>query len=597
MNDFKEILDKCRDFLLKSNNRYNAEISRQVRDLEIYQGDFWDDTTKKKYLRTNKKKLCLTLSDWSVLANAIVSPTSTSPWHISLQQGDFEELQNTINSMEADNDLKAQIKKAFHRAIVCGAGYLVVSTALDEITGEPKVIFEFVQKQSSVAIDPACEKNDASDAEEGAIVNYISVNKAKRLYGDDVVPFNYPRSMPQMDFSNMSQWPDKEDMIQIVSYYRKNSSGTVDYYKICGDKVLEFIELPIRFIPIIRFAGYEKYDQCNTSYTGIVSKTYSLQLGLNIAYSTLMERANRSIKASVIASTNAVKNLNEYYEKMEDEDGKMILYNQGADIPQVIQEQFQTGDLTQIIQNTRELIADTIGIPLAGILGTEDRTATEILIQNNNKQSNVAIFYDNAYMANRTLGRIVIELVSGGMDINFSLENGPDVVTDKLKRRQELNAVAQLMPPDLQPIVAVKMCDTIDSDFIEGMKADLVANLPNNMKIVSEQPADPVAIHELNRMQSVLEQTMNTLEMVQQENQQLKQQVYQLSLSVNNKKENIDLDLLKHLDDHAIAKAKLAIEQEKLGMDEAQTAFDNEVKLADKLVDLEEKKLKSKIGG
>ena len=110
-----------------------------------------------------------------------------------------------------------------------------------------------------------------------------------------------------MNFQGIDQWENLTDCLQIVSYYVKNENGTVDYYKICGNYVVEAIELPIKHIPIVRFAGYEKYDTKGVKYSGIVDKTWSLQLGLNIAYSTLMERANRSIKANVIMSTQAAQ--------------------------------------------------------------------------------------------------------------------------------------------------------------------------------------------------------------------------------------------------------------------------------------------------
>ena len=72
MQNFDEIIDSCRRFLKKSSSRYSSEISKQVNDLEAFQGNFWTDTVKKQYLRSGKKKYCLHFSDWSVLANAIV---------------------------------------------------------------------------------------------------------------------------------------------------------------------------------------------------------------------------------------------------------------------------------------------------------------------------------------------------------------------------------------------------------------------------------------------------------------------------------------------------------------------------------------------
>lgn len=564
LNEY-EIIMACQDFLTKSSTRYSSDIVKQISDLECFNGNFWTDDVIKKYRRTSKYKFNLHFSDWSVLANAIVSPYSNSPWHIQVNdtRGQFEELQEYINQFENQEEIKFELKKALTRAVVCGSGFLVVTTDLDEVTGQPKIVAEFVQRQGSVALDPMCDKIDGSDAEEGAIVNYISCAKAKRLYGDDVVPYDYPKAMPRLNFTGMEQWPVLADKVQIVSYYKKNDYGTVDYYKICGNKVVEHLELPIKFIPIIRFAGYEKYNTDGIKYAGIVDKTWNLQLGLNIAYSTLMERANRSIKANVVMSTKAGQNLDEYYKKKEDEDGSILMFNEGATPPQIITEQFQTADLTQVIENTRTLIADVIGIPLAGVLGNEDKTATEILIQQNNKESNVSMFYDNAYKATRTFGKIVLELLTGGQDIFFSLENGPDVITNNLKHRQELNAIAQLMPPEMQPLVALHMCNTVDSNFIDGVKSDLIANLSTQMKLVSEQPADPAAIHELNQMQAVLDQTMQQLELVQQENETLKQQNAQMSLAVANQKGRLDLDMLKHNDQFNLDVAKLELEAEK----------------------------------
>ena len=588
----EEILEKCRRFLVKSSQRYSSQVAKQVADIQAFGGNFWTDDVKKQYLRTGKRKYCLHFSDWGVLANAIVSPYSNSPWHVELlDRNDMEDVQKYINGLEHDTDIKYELKKALTRAVVCGAGYLVVTTVADEYTGETKVTAEFVARQGSVALDPMVEKADASDSEEGAIVNYISVSKAKRLYGEDVVPYRYPTNQPKLSFTGVDQWPNLEDCVQIVSYYRKNENGLVDYYKLCGNRVVEAMELPIRYIPIIRFAGYDKYDGDGVKYSGIVDKTWTLQLGLNIAYSTLMERANRSIKANILMSTAAGKNLDPYYEKKEDEDGSVIMYNQGADVPQVIRESFETGDLNSIIETSRNLIADVIGIPLAGIIGTEDKTATEILIQNNNKESNVSVFYDHAYKACRTYGRIITELVNGGNDIPFELENGPDVITNNLKHRQELNAIAQIVPPEMQPLVAVHMCDTIDSDFVEGVKADIIANLGQNLKIVSNQPTDPVAIHELERMKATMDSAMMQLEQLQQENHDLKLRNESLVLVQQNNRDRTMIDLAKHKDQMAIDEAKLELEAEKQGVELELDVTKAQTDLADKALEVEERKL------
>lgn len=582
-----KIIEDCSKFLKKSSTRYSSEITRQKSDLQCFAGNFWDDTTKKTYKRAGKNKLCLHFSDWSVLASAISSPFSNSPWHVDLYKKEDDGLQDTIDELENENDTKYILNKGFHRGVVAGAGYIVVST--DEIDGEVKPILEFIQRQDSVALDPYIESADCSDAEEGAIINYISIEKAKRLYGDDVIPFDYPHSIPKLSFID-TMWTDKDNQIQIVSYYKKNENGFVDYYKICGNKVIEQFELPIKYIPIVRFAGYDSLNNNQVEYTGIVNKTYNLQLGLNIAYSTLMERANRSIKANLIASTKAVENLDPYYEKKEDEDGSMILYNEGFAAPIPLTEQFQTADLSNVIENTRNLIADVIGIPLSGILNNPNQTATEILIQQTNRESNVSQFYENAYKAVRTIARIILQMLTGGIIPKFELVNGPDIITANMKHRQELQAVATLVPAEMQPLIAVHMCDTIESSFVDDIKNDIIANLPDNLKL-TKQTQDPIAVHQITVLQNQFNQAMEQAEALKQENEELKQQYQSLQLAYQNQQVSNQIKIMEHQDNMRIKEAELQLKANETGVDIQVQQNKNEAELAKEALEIEKKKL------
>jgi hypothetical protein len=147
------------------------------------------------------------------------------------------------------------------------------------------------------------------------------------------------------------------------------------------------------------------------------------------------------------------------------------------------------------------------------------------------------------------------------------------------------------MPPEMQPLVALHMCNTVDSNFIEGVKNDLIANLSTQMKLVSEQPSDPVAIHQLNQMQEMLDNTMLTLEQIQQENQQLKQENAQMSLALTNQKEKLDLELLKHNDQYGIDLARLELDAEKQDTDIAIDTTMKQAQLAKDVMELENKKL------
>ncbi len=564
------IIKECQEFLTDSATAFATDMNRQKEQLEMFGGNFWTDGTKKTYRRTNKLRPNLHFSNWEVLKNASVSPFSRSPYHIALENTEsdeqvnddpfgigltYDDVQEGIDKYEGDTDCKTSYIDALGRAYVCGNGFYVLGVEKDELTGENKICGEFVVRQESVAFDPNANNVDGSDAEQGAIVNYISMKKAKRLYGNGIVPMDYPSSQPTLSFVDNAQFPDITNKIQVVTYYRKHKVGEgddertiVQWFKICGNGIIDSGELPIRYIPIVRFAGFTTYRNGDIFYTGIVDKTFSLQLGINIAYSTLVERAGRSVKANFITNVDAVDGLDAYYKKMNEDDSLLVMYK-GDKAPIPINENFVTGDLSDMIANTRNLLSDVVGVPLTGTNGINEsnKTATEVMQQQANAESNVANFYQNAYKATRTIGRIVIELITNGKDIPFTLENGPAVISEKMKKQQELSVVAGLVPENMKALVAMHYLDTLKSDEAKSVKKDVVANLPLDIKVASEEPTDAVAIHELRRMQGLCEQMNLQIEELKKQNEELQKQYEASEMTLLNQREDRDLGMKRFM--------------------------------------------------
>lgn len=521
----KKIIDECNEFLQKSNNRYSDEMNNAVNNLRRYSGKFWDDEYTRTY-RKGKNRLALSLNNWNVIVNAIASPISSSPYHIELSNKNaYEDLQERIDLVEHENDNKSAVVDAFRKAVLTGYGFIVISTEADR-NGDVKIVLESVKHINSVALDPAINTVDGSDAEEGAIVNYISTRKARRLYGEDVIPFDFPNTQPLVNLNGLSQWSVPADSVAIVSYYVKNEEGTVNFYKICGNKVVQNVVLPISIIPIIRFAGNEIYSNDSINYSGIIDQTLALELGANIAYSTLIERCGRSVKPNVMAHVDAIDGLEKNLAALNDDDSMAYLWK-GEHQPVILTESFQTGDLQATITTCRMLMEDVTGIPLTGISNTQpEKTATEILRQQMSKESNTANYYNNAYVACYTLGRIITQMLSDGEYVDFHLENGPAVITRQLKARQELTALATLTPDNMKPLIAKYFADTLQDDVGDELSRNIVANLPQDIKFFSDKDdVDPEAIHELNQMKAMMDQMMADLEQTKAENAQLAQQL------------------------------------------------------------------------
>lgn len=538
-DDYKEIIVNCNNFLTKSSARYSTSILRAIDDMRRYSGDFWTDDYKSTYQRKNR--INLSLNNWNPMVNAISSPISNSPWHIELTNDNMSDLQEMIDQIENDTDSKSAIIDAFRKSVLTGYGYIVVTTIEDEFTGDAKIVLESASHLDSIAIDPSCNNVDCSDAEEGAVINYLPIKKAKRLFGEDIVPMTYPKTPCIISFPKSNQWHIPQDCVAVVSYYTKNDDGTVNFYKIVGNKVVQDINLPIKYIPIIRLSGNEIYENNNINYNGIIQQTLSLELGTNIAYSSLIERVGRSAKANYMVHEDAL--IPESLAACNQDDTAAVIWK-GEHQPVPLVESFQTGDLQNTISTCRTLMEDTLGIPLTGIVDQRERTATEILRQEVSKESNTANYYNNAYKAIRTIGRIIIEMINGGEDVRFTLENGPSVITRQMKQRQELTALGTIMPDTMKPIIAKYFADTLKNDLGDELSRNIVANLPQDVKFISDNQ-DPAAIHELNQMKAAMEDTMSELDKMKAENEELKHQLNATQLSLMNNREQRELDFAK----------------------------------------------------
>jgi len=542
-----ELMEKARTFLRESSSHYKTQQVRMDQDLQRFSGNFWSKELISEWGRADRPKEVFNL--WKVFCNAIASPFSLSPYHIELEDKsdkERENLQKTINAFEHNSDTKNHIIEWLSNTAVVGQGVATISI-IDKTEDRQEVMLELIDDMSCVALDPCINTTSGSDAEMGAIVNYIGLEKAKRLYGEDVVGMSFPSTLPPMcDIG--SQWAAKENQVQLVNFYYKDTDGKVVFAQICGLKVIKHKKMPYTTIPIVRMTGYKVKDESHkTDYIGVVRATWSLQLGANIGYSTLMERMNRSPKGNFLMPVGAIEGLEKYYQIAGSKESLLYLYN-GTVAPTPIKESFETADLVNTISQCTTLMSNVLGIPITGIngLNLQDKTATEVLVQQTNSQSNVSCFYTSAYEAIRTVGRILIELYGFDAEMtDFSLQNGPDVITRNAKKRQELTMLNTLLPENMKPIVAKYMADTLDDTMAADLAKDIVANMDPNTKLVSDTDMDPNAVHILNGMKNALDQTVQELSKSKQENLELKKQLDAMNLQILNMKGQQELDWKK----------------------------------------------------
>lgn len=575
MTDDLEFIRKVKENLSKSSSFYQPLIERKKTDLRLYSGNFWTDELVQATDRSGRINRSFTF--YPKYCSAIVTPFSKSPYHAEIEDPDgiYEEVQDKLNFIENQNNMKYVLSQALKHATIQGTGFFILSIK------DGKICPEIVRDVTQVALDPAIYELDASDANWGAIVNFISIAKAKRLYGDDVIINE--QNYELMDFGK--QWEVPDEQLALVTYYEMNESGSVDMYQCCGNKIVNKVNLNIDRIPIYRLCFNEIVVGNKIDYNGIVDMTKDLQFGLNLGYSTLLERANRTPKANFLMPAKAYDGLEEFYEKLHTKESLVAVYN-GDTPPTPIVEQYQTQDLMATIQSCNDLMASTIGIPSMGLNPMmKDQTATEILTQQANSESNVGILYENAYQTIFSFSRNIIQLLCWQLGIDklpeFKLINGPQVITKLMKRRQELLAVSNMVDDVTKKIVAKHYMETLDEDVKDGLVADIVANSPEiNWISDSTEDEDPRAVNILNKMNGVLVETQNELENQIVENGELKKTIQELQLQLINQKQQQLLDLQKHNDQMQLEYTKLGVEQESQAMDIQAKQAENEYKVA-----------------
>ena len=605
----EDIIKKCRDFLKRASDRWCSDIDDQELALEVAGGNFWGvGENKKRWAILDKEgnDLIPTIpyNNISPQVNAIASPFSRSPFHVNLvdrtEENGGKVIQEAISKIESSNNAKNVYQRAFTRGVTCAAGYVVVGTSLADGKVVPSI--EFIADQKQVAIDPDCIDPSGCDAEEGAIISYISVTKAKREYGEDIVPMDYPSGQPQMSFVGIKAWQDKTDKVQLVRYFRKVTKEFpapdaqpgmppktvkrtfVRMHTICGEReVRKPVDLMTDIIPIVRFAGYTDYSsEYGQVYVGYVQKMMPQIEQMSLALTMQALRMRRCSNVRGVVGKSATEGCEEYFTDFEKGSAMWLTWNDkaGAQQPQLVNDSFNTADISAALQEGRQTMQECSGVNLAGLDSTQ-RTAYEIMQQQINSESNVQELYLHAEAACHALGRIMLGILNNGDVPQFTLEGGPSVITAKMKIRSEIQAIAEMADPAHKELCAIRLAETIDSDVAKNIAQDLKAN--TELKLTESQDIGTM-MNVAEKLKAQLDEAMEKLDQVQAENKELERRNYELELAQQNMKSQQDIQNIQFQQQmklreaelaakNATAAAKIAADERKLAID-AQKAVD-----------------------
>ena len=585
-----ELFERVKEFLTDSSRRYCDDVQRCRKDLDFYSGNYSNYIPDQLRLKSRAE---LQFSELPKYVEAIKSSAQKCPYHneVEIDKNDDEsrqrlsELQGRIDAIENTSNYKATLLKALSSAIITGSGPVYVTT-VEGKDGTPEICVESIRDVSCVAFDPNCNCPCMSDAEQGAILLWIGKRKARRKYGDDVLDID------DTDMTFGDQWVRPEDSIPVITYYELVDGGC-RVVELVGRYVTADNVLPISRVPVFKVGGYEVFRNEHFTTVGIMDRIKDLQIGCNIAYSTLIGRLARSTKAGFICTAESIDGLEKEIPLLSSGEVPLMLYKEGTTPPQQIHEQFQVSDLQQVIQASNDLISSTIGVPQAGVQGINNlsSTATEALLRQENSESNVACFYDSLQLVSKCIGETICEL--HGFEkgsVIVKQVNGPNTVTRNAKRRSDLLQLATMVPDNMKPVVAKYYAESLDDTIGTEIADNITANLPAEFKLVGESE-DPVALHALQQAKQMIDQQQQSIMELTQQNQQLTKENETLSMSLIDNREARQLDMMKtmlaHEKDVAFKKAELELQSAeaaaKLELDSAKMELEAQKMVADQI--------------
>lgn len=86
-------------------------------------------------------------------------------------------------------------------------------------------------------------------------------------------------------------------------------------------------------IPVFKMTGYIIYRDSKFTSVGIIDRIRDIQIGSNLAYSSLIERLNRSVKAGYICSAESIEGLEDQISKLSKGEVPLFLYKNGFEKP------------------------------------------------------------------------------------------------------------------------------------------------------------------------------------------------------------------------------------------------------------------------
>lgn len=628
-NAESEVIDEFKDFAKKSNEKYSDLYTRIRSEREFASGEQWNDGDKKNR-GDNRAQVTINMCD--VFINAAVNPFMARPFKIKavprwsqeayeryfLQETDGQfgvvaapkindaivNLNYRLTAIQNDYSTNESNGAGFCDEVSVGLGFTYAT--IEEILGEKRIKYNHIEDQTMVVLDTDAKGAALEDAGKIAVVDILSLDKAKEKFGDDIVSNGDAGKAKLTDFG--ASWEIPKDNVAVITYFRKDGHS-VEYFRMCGDHVVDYgVFEGLEFLPVFAFVGDRKWIKKKRSFSGIIRKIKAEQKVINYNQSQLIERLAKSPKGFFIGYSESFEGNEKGYQNAQFGTNMIVegnLRTKGdpdrLPLPTYVEPHVLTDDIQAIYNMSINQMSVATGVSPNGIVEqnlTDQKTATEVLLRTKSSQSNVSHYVNHAKETIRIAGNVLahlcimlygIDLPKGSYDI--VVEEGCVSLTKMEEDREKLLALAQIVPESFKPLITQRIVKTLDIEGGNELADQLYNMLPAELR------GGAPSWQEFQAQQLQMQQLQEQIAQMQAENKQLNDQLTQAQLRTNTDiimedkrfEHQVQLKQLDFAHDQQAAAEKAILDAQKERRDREQELEDETMKtrerLAEKVID------------
>ena len=515
-------IKKFKEFEKRSRKKWKSTLNRIKEDRKYLGGD---QLAKEDVDILGKDRASNKLNIVANAVRTIVNTYREQPYRwrvVDNSTGKDSELFNQagVTFLESPENSTACLE-ALESSVSFGLGVLVITTDYG-VDGNPEPTLYTITDLENVYLDPEMTKLNGSDANEAAIVELKSRRWVENNYGIDISTLDQPAV-------DISQDYDRKEYMPLVTYWAKRQ-GQVTCYRLIGNDIVEAIELPMTYIPVIPLFGEKFYDGEEELWHGIVDQMKGVQKLINYSYSNILVRLATSPKNTWICESESIEGNEKYFRDSNKTLNPLLIYNKWSadgkrelEAPQRISNEIQLGDVGEMFSQSLQMVNAIVGIPAIGLESETEKTATEVLTASKVFQNNIRSYIYNLRSSLAVAGMCLFEMIQGQPlygAIKITCVQGPDDALKKQEARVILQQMAPLItePQDQRKLLIAMANVEQDNEYVRTL-VEMLQPMPTQLELQDQ-------------------------ELINQANQEIKQrdmQIAQLSKELEDSKRQIEL--------------------------------------------------------